>query len=55
MTAPGVDPRTPERRARDEQIAAESQLPPPDLAPGVSPSPVEAHSDAAAGLLPWWV
>src|SRR5690242_13811454 len=46
MTAPAPDQRSPRRRAHDEQVAAEPQLPPPDLPPGVAPSPVEARSDA---------
>jgi hypothetical protein len=40
---PQVDHRSPDRRARDEQIAAEPPLPPLDLPPGAAPSPVEAH------------
>ena len=43
MTTPGVDQRSPGRRARDEQIAAEPSLPPPELPPDATPSPVEAH------------
>jgi hypothetical protein len=43
MTTPEADQRSPERRARDEQIAAEPQLPPPDLPPDTPSSPVEAH------------
>jgi hypothetical protein len=43
MTTPAADQRSPGRRARDEQIAAEPPLAPPELPPGVSPSPVEAH------------
>ena len=43
MTTPAPDQRSPGRRARDEQIAAEPQLAPPELPPGVVPSPVEAH------------
>lgn len=42
MTTPAADTRTPERRERDEQIASEPQLLPPDLPPGATPSPVEA-------------
>lgn len=38
-----MDQRPPERRARDEQITAEPQMPPPELAPDVQSSPVEAH------------
>jgi hypothetical protein len=43
MTTPAVDQRSPERRARDEQIAAEPPLAPLDLPPAAIPSPVEAH------------
>jgi hypothetical protein len=43
MTTPGVDQRSPGRRARDEQVAAEPQLPPLELPPDEAPSPVEAH------------
>ena len=43
MTTPEADRRSPERRARDEQIAAEPQMPPPELPPDASPLPVEAH------------
>ena len=43
MTTPGVDQRSPGRRARDEQIAAEPPLAPLDLPPTAIPSPVEAH------------
>ncbi len=43
MTTAGVDSRSPERRARDEQIAAEPPLPSLELPPGAQPSPVEAH------------
>jgi hypothetical protein len=43
MTKPAVDSRSPGRRARDEQIAAEPQLSPPELPPDAAPSPVEAH------------
>jgi hypothetical protein len=43
MTTPGVDPRSPGRRARDEQIAAEPQLPPLELPPDAPASAVEAH------------
>lgn len=45
MTGPGVDPRSPGRRARDEQIAAEPPLAPPELPPDAVPLPVEAHLD----------
>lgn len=43
MTIPGTDERSLGRRARDEQIAAEVQLPPLALPPDTSPSSVEAH------------
>jgi len=43
MTSPGVDERTPERRACDEQIAAEPQLAPLALPPDAALTPVEAH------------
>lgn len=43
MTTAGVDSRSPERRARDEQIAAETHLAPPELPADAQPSPVEAH------------
>lgn len=35
------DPRNPERRLLDEQIAAEPALPPPSIAPGTKPQPLE--------------
>ena len=43
MTVPTPDLRGQQRRTRDEQIASESQLPSPDLAPGAATLPVEAH------------
>ena len=43
MTTPESDPRSPARRARDEAIAAEPQLPPPPLLSDARNSPVEAH------------
>ena len=43
MTTPNIDERSPERRARDEQIAAEPQMPPLELPPDASASPVENH------------
>ena len=43
MTIAGVDTRSPERRARDEQIAAEPKIVPPELPPDAAPSAVEAH------------
>jgi hypothetical protein len=38
----GVDERSPERRARDEQVAAEPALPMPDVPPDAVPLPVES-------------
>lgn len=35
------DPRSPERRLLDEQIAAEPVLSPPSIAPGTKPQPLE--------------
>lgn len=43
MTIPGIDQRTPGCRLRDEQIAAEPPLPPPELAPEAAPAAVEVH------------
>jgi len=43
MTTPTVDQRSPGRRARDEQIAAEPPLAPLEIAPEAAPSPVETH------------
>lgn len=43
MTTSEVDQRSPERRAQDEQIAAEPPMARPDLPPGPVASPVEAH------------
>jgi hypothetical protein len=43
MTSPEVDKRSSARRARDEQIAAEPTLAPPELPPDAVPSPVEMH------------
>lgn len=43
MTTTDVDRRTPERRAQDEQIAAEPPMAAPGLPPGAVASPVEAH------------
>ena len=43
MPTPEIDRRSPERRARDEQIAAEPPLAPLELPPGAAPAPVEAH------------
>lgn len=43
MTLPVGDQRNTERRARDEQIAAEPPLAPLDLPPDPLAAPVEAH------------
>ncbi len=43
MTIPETDERSPQRRARDEQIAAELQMPPLELPPDVAASPLEVH------------
>jgi hypothetical protein len=43
MTKPGIDQRSPGRRARDEQIAVEPKLAPLELSPNAPTAPVEAH------------
>jgi hypothetical protein len=43
MTTATSDHRSPERRTRDEQIAAEAQLMPPELPPNAVASPMESH------------
>ncbi len=43
MTIPEVDPRSPARRARDEQIAAEPRMAPLDLPADAVGSSVMAH------------
>jgi hypothetical protein len=43
MKVPTGDQRSPSRRARDEQIAAEPHLPPVELHPDASASAVEVH------------
>ena len=43
MTTSEVNQRSPGRRARDEQTAAEPQLAPLELPPDAPLSPVEAH------------
>ena len=43
MTNPAVDQRSPSRRTRDEEIAAEPQLAPLDLPADAVASPVENH------------
>ena len=37
------DTRSAMRRARDENIADELHLPPPELSPDITPTPVEEH------------
>jgi hypothetical protein len=58
MTIPATDQRTPERRARDEQIAAEPPMAPPEIPPNSISSPVETylarlprHPMAVAGIV----
>ncbi len=57
MTVAEVDSRGPERRARDERIAAEPPLPPPELAPDAEPLSMESrqcrrtHPIAIAGIV----
>jgi len=43
MPMPPPDMRTEHRKALDEQLASESSLPHPDIAPGEQPRPIEAH------------
>jgi hypothetical protein len=43
MTTPETDQRSSARRARDEQIATEDQLAPPNLPPDAIASPMESH------------
>ena len=43
MTTPGSDQRSPGRRARDEQIAAEPQMAPLELPPDPPTLSVEVH------------
>lgn len=43
MITPEVDQRTPARRARDEQIAAEPHRVPLELPPDAVPSSMEVH------------
>lgn len=45
MPTPDVDKRSPGRRARDEQIAAEPQMAPLELPSNASSSTVETHLD----------
>ena len=57
MTAPASDLRSPQQRARDERIASEPPLPPPDLPPGEMASPVEIHLASRRRPLAvraWW-
>ena len=43
MSTPGVDQRSPERRAHDEQITQEPQLAPLELPADATPSSMESH------------
>jgi hypothetical protein len=43
LTTPGADLRSPGRRLRDEQIAAEPPLAAPELPADAAPSPMEVH------------
>jgi hypothetical protein len=43
MAIPEVDVRSPSRCVRDERIAAEPPLAPPELLPDAASSPLEAH------------
>ncbi len=43
MTIPTADQRSAERRARDEQIAAEPHLPLPELPTNAVPATMETH------------
>ena len=58
MISTDEDRRSEKRRAQDEAISAEPQLPPLDVAPGTTPSPVETffgkarrHPVALAGIV----
>lgn len=51
MPTSEADQRSPERRAKDEQVAAEPKLAPPQLPPDAAAEPVEAHL-ARAGQHP---
>jgi hypothetical protein len=43
MPIPQPDMRTERRKAYDEQLASESQLPHPNIPAGEQPRPIEAH------------
>lgn len=43
MIRAAADDRPPEQRVRDEAIAAEPPLPPPDLPAGATPAPLEVY------------
>lgn len=43
MIAPHLDDRSAEQRMRDEALAAEPLLAPPELPPNSQPVPVEVH------------
>jgi hypothetical protein len=45
MTTPKIDERSPKRRARDSQIAAEPEMPPLELPPDTPATPLETHLD----------
>jgi hypothetical protein len=49
MTIAGVDSRSPERRTRDEQIAAEPPLAPLELPSDATPRSVDSYRDSPAG------
>jgi hypothetical protein len=42
MIAPASDDRSQSRKARDEEIASQQQLPPPELPVGAKEAPVES-------------
>lgn len=46
---PQMDNRSLDQRTRDEKIAAESELPPLDLAPGAASSPMETYAARRGG------
>lgn len=50
MTIPGVDQRSPERRARDEQIANEPPLAPLDLPAGAASAPAGSSVQRTKGV-----
>ena len=50
MATPGIDQRSPERGARDEQIANEPQLTPPDLPADAASAPDETWIQRTKGV-----